>query len=86
MRVQIVGIEDQNYTIQETGYHFDGLKLHCIDLQTVKNEKQDGCLVATYKMDRESPLISTPEVGKTYDVFFDPKGKKIEYMKPIEVE
>ncbi len=86
MRIQVVGIEDQNYTIKDTGYHFDGLKLHCIDLQTVKDDKQDGCLVATYKMDRTSPLIDTPEVGKVYDVFFDPKGKKIEYMLPVADE
>lgn len=84
MRIQVVGIEDQCYTIKDTGYHFDGLKLHVLDLQTVKDDKQQGYLTATYKIDRTSPIVSIPKVGEVYDVFFDPRGKKIDYMKPVD--
>lgn len=84
MRIQVVGIEDQNYKIEETGYSFDGYKVHCIDMQTVKNDKQKGCLTFTTKVDRNSPVAKELLVGKQYDIYFDLKGKNIEFIRAYD--
>lgn len=74
MKVKIVGIQPQDYTL-DNGYSFKGDKVHVIDLETVKNG-QIGNVVTTFRISADSPLSSVPlQIGEDYTVYFDQKGQ-----------
>lgn len=80
MRFQIVGIELQDYTM-DNGYSFKGKKLHCIDCDTEK-PSLNGQMVTTLKISDDNPMANTVlTVGKDYTVYFDQKGKLV-FIKP----
>ncbi|MFQ6724595.1 MAG: hypothetical protein ACLRFE_04635 [Clostridia bacterium] len=82
MRVKIVGISPQSYTL-DNGYSFTGNKYHCIDLDTVTTG-QIGNIVTNFKISNTSPLSAIPvEVGKEYNIYFNQKGSP-DYLAPIK--
>lgn len=81
MKVKIIGIEPQSYTL-DSGYSFTGVKYHAIDLETVR-EGLIGQLMVNFKVSSDSRLASVPvEVGKEYNVYFTQRGA-LDYIAPV---
>lgn len=81
MKIKIVGIQDQKYTL-DNGYSFDGLKLHCLDLEST-DKNLSGNLTTTVKLPRTSPFISSLTVGMECTVYFDQKGR-VDLLQPVK--
>ena len=81
MKVQIVGIQDQNYKL-DNGYTFDGFKLHCLDVSTA-NDNLTGLLTTTMRIPRSSPLATNLVVGEEYNVYFDQKGN-VDFIQRVK--
>lgn len=81
MKVQIVGIQAQDYTL-DNGYSFHGDKVHAIDLETVGNG-QVGNQVTTFKIPSSKTLAYPLEVGKEYTVYFTQKGA-VDLITPVK--
>ena len=77
MKIKVVGVQQQNFTL-DNGYHFDGRKVHGIDL----DKKPDGLVgnvVTQFKLSNEDTKLAMlmVEVGKTYNVYFEQDGKTV---------
>lgn len=81
MKIEIVGIQDQKYTL-DNGYSFDGLKLHCLDLESSENNLV-GKMTTTVKIPRNSPYISSLTIGMVCNVYFDQKGR-VDLLQPVK--
>lgn len=80
MLVKIVGVQAQDYKL-DNGYEFKGDKVHAIDLETVA-DGQLGHQVMDFKIPSAHHLASVPlEIGETYRLYFDKKGKVDMLMK-----
>lgn len=80
MKVRIVGVQNQDYKM-DNGYEFKGRKLHCVDVDTERNDLT-GNLTLTMKIPDDSHLGAIPiEVGGEYTVYFNQKGG-VDYLVP----
>lgn len=79
MKVTLIGIEKQDY-ILDNGYSFKGFKLHCADLETIKDGLV-GNQICNLKIPDGSPFDKVPlEIGTNYIVYFNQKGR-LDYFK-----
>ncbi len=81
MKIKIVGIEDQNYKL-DNGYSFDGLKLHCLDVET-KKDKLIGNVTTTIRVPRDFPQATSLMVGMECSVYFNQKGQ-LDFLQPVK--
>lgn len=81
MKIEIVGIQDQNYKL-DNGYAFDGYKLHCLDVETA-NDQLTGNLTTTIRIPRSSPFAANLVVGRQYNVYFNQKGA-VDFLQSCE--
>lgn len=73
MKIQIVGVQQQDYTL-DSGYSFKGVKIHAIDL-TSAPAGLSGNLVTSFRIAADSELASVQLVpGAKYTVYFDQKS------------
>lgn len=81
MKIRVVGIQKQSYKL-DSGYEFHGKKLHCIDLDSQRNDLE-GNLILNVKIPDSSPLAVMPiEVGGEYTCYFDQKGG-LDYLATV---
>jgi len=80
MLAKVVGVESQKFTL-DNGYHFEGWKLYCIDLEEEK-ENLAGHTTVEVKVPVDHRDYNQPfEVGKEYVVYFTKKGK-LDLIRP----
>lgn len=73
MQIKLVGVQPMDFTL-DNGYHFDGIRIHAIDLETMA-DGQIGNQIMDFKIPSSSPLMNTPlQVGEEYTVYFTKKG------------
>lgn len=81
MKIKIVGVVPQNFTL-DNGYHFEGNKIHAIDLET-RADGQIGNQVFDFKISKDSKLYGVPlHVGCDYALYFN-KKKEADFLSPI---
>lgn len=79
MKIKIVGIQDQNYKL-DNGYAFDGFKVYCIDVETA-SENLIGNVTTTLRIPRNSPFAANLAVDQVYNVYFTQKGA-VDFLQP----
>lgn len=73
MKIKLVGVQPMNFTL-DNGYHFEGERIHAIDLETVV-PGQIGNQIMDFKIPSDSHLMNVPlEIGEEYTVYFTKKG------------
>lgn len=82
MRVKIVGIVPQDYTL-DNGYSFKGQKIHAIDLES-SVDGQLGHQVMDFKIAADHPLANVPlKVDTDYNLYFTKKGQ-VDFLCEVE--
>ena len=82
MKMQIVGIQPQSYTL-DSGYSFTGTKVYAIDLDATR-DGLIGHVTTDFKFSADSDLAAIPlHPGDVCNVYFDQR-KQVAFLQVLQ--